>query len=385
MTNYIPMNARYTSSHTLPSAGIKSTFFFVGFIIGFLILSVSGEWASSSNMFMHFGRFHTFLAPDTYFLPTAKEVQALAIAELDKSKINVVVGGSSVFYGVGQPAGKSIADDVRRELGDGYRVINLAMRGGDVSGIAEQTSEMLVRAGYKTIYVSDIGVGTSPQPIGSSPYQYFYWDARVHGFLFDWAPRDAALGPRSSLSDQAIGSDLNRWLNFNELWNYIGYRYVFTVFSNLTTHFWRRRMEAEDNEIEVPVELRYSNMEANLEIVAHISQPFQAQHWDGFRQSLKVALPPPMLRSTLLAVCENSSWLFALSPEQYLKNRVAMRSDMFKILADLGVRTVSVCDGFDKYDYVDRVHLSSDGAAKVGKMLAAEIRAMAQSAVGDNK
>jgi hypothetical protein len=139
-------------------------------------------------------------------------------------------------------------------------------------------------------------------------------------------------------------------------------------------------MAAMDNEIDVPVDSRYPNLDANLQLLGLISKPPPPQHWDGFRRSLEVALPPQMRGSILAAVCENSPWLFAQRPEQDFKNRLAMREMMTKILTDLRIRSATVCDGFEKNDYVDRVHLSVDGAAKVGKTLAAAIRTMVQSA-----
>lgn len=349
------------------------------------VLVVLGARVSSTNMFDNFGRFHTRLAPDSFFLVTAKEVRSLVTALADKSKINVVIGGSSVFYGVGQPAGQSLADNVRRELGDDYRVINLAMRAGDVSGIAEQTVEMLLREGYKIIYVADIGLPMPPSPIGGSPYQYFYWQAKTRGYLFDWPPRDRAIGEATWPSEPAIGAMLNRWLNFDELWNYIGYRYAFTIFSSLIPYpYWQARMDLPDNEIDPPAAFRYRNVSLEFNIINQISQFPSAAGWKQFENAVDVALPPQVRPLMVAAFCENSSWLFAQTSPQNLKNREAMWGTMKEILENFKIKPVMTCDGLTKDDYIDRTHLAVSGAAKAAPRLTSAIRSLAVAKYGAN-
>jgi hypothetical protein len=359
--------------------------FGIGFFLTMALLAVLGARASSTNMFRDFGRFHTRLAPDSFFLVTAKEVRSLVATLADKSKINVIIGGSSVFYGVGQPAGQSLADNVRRELGDNYRVINLAMRAGDISGIAEQTVEMLLHEGYKIIYVADIGLGTPPNPIGGAPYQYFYWQAKARGYLFDWARRDSAIGESAWISEPAIGAMLNRWLNFDELWNYIGYRYGFTVFSSLIPYpYWQARMNLPDNEIDPPAIFLYRNVNLEFDIINRISQFPSTDGWKQFEEAVDAALPPQVRPLTVAAFCENSSWLFAQTSPQNLKNRVAIWAIMKGILTNFKLTPVSTCDGLAKNDYIDRTHLSIAGAAKASPKLAAAIRSLAAAKYGAN-
>jgi hypothetical protein len=335
---------------------------------------------TSKNIFGNFNRFYLMLAPDTSFFPTARQVRHLAFALLDKSRVNVVIGGSSVFYGVGQPEGMTIADNLRRELGGDYRVINLAMRGGDVSGMAEETTEMLLREGYKVIYLTDIGVATGPQPIGSLPYQYFYWDAKARGYLMDWPLRDAALGEGAWLSNPALGGWLNSFLNFNDLWNTIGYEKFFTVFTSLLPNsFWVPRKKFSDNEIDPPVESRYRNsVDVEMRIVHGISQPLVEPQWDGFRQAFDVAIPGPVRRFMVVAVCENSPFYLDQATQSERDNRRVLRQTTVQIIEKLGASgVVNACEGFDKDDYVDRVHLSVQGAGKITSPLAAAVRALA--------
>ena len=210
--------------------------FLTSFGTALVACSLAGHLMTSQNIFLNFDRFHQRLTPDSNFFPTARQVRELALATLDKSKVNVVIGGDLVFYCVGQPRGFTIADNLRRELGDNYRVINLAMRGGDISGMAELTVEMLVRDHYRFIYLSDVP-SPSPQLIGKPPYQYFFWDAKARGYIIDWRVRDAALNLHAWLCDEAIGGWLNNYLNFNELWSTIGYEFKFTIFSDFDSGY----------------------------------------------------------------------------------------------------------------------------------------------------
>src|SRR5262245_15747812 len=111
-----PSTARALLSKALSPAGLRVVSFISGGLVAFAICAMIGQHLSSSNIFRDFGRFHTRLSPESFFQPTASEVRALAHDLFDKSKVNVVVGGSSVFYGVGQPQGMTIADNLRREL-----------------------------------------------------------------------------------------------------------------------------------------------------------------------------------------------------------------------------------------------------------------------------
>ena len=367
------------SERGAPTLTLRLASFLIGLWIALLASSLTGYLITSRNIFMPFTRFHIRIAPDSDFLPTARQVRALAFATLDKSKVNVVIGGSSVFYGVGQPPGATITDNLRRELGDDYRVINLAMRGSDVSGMAELTVEMLVREGYEVVYLADIGIAIGPAPIGPAPYQYFFWDAKARGYIINWPPRDAALGKYAWMTDQALGGRLNSLLNFNDLWSTVGYETVFTIFSNLVPDaFWHARREFVDDEPNVPPERRYQ-IEINREmaLVQIISKLPDDSYWElGFRRSFDVAIPAPVRPSMIVAICENSPYYLDRVTEQERGNRRIMRERTMRSVGELGATSVNACDGFGVRDYIDRTHLSVDGAAKTARPLSEAVRAL---------
>jgi len=360
------------------SAAFRALSFTLGFLMAVVSCSLIGRQMSAQNIFHDFGRFHTRISPESFFQPTAREVLALAKDVLEKSKVNVIFGGSSVFYGVGQPQGQTLADNLRRELGSDYRVINLAMRGGNVSGIAELTAEMLLREQYRVVYLSDIAVAGSVEPIGQGPYQYFYWDARARHLLLDWLPRDTE-ADNSWLSEPVLSASLNRYLFFVELWNTIGYNYLFTVYSRVIPGpFWEPRKNLTDNEIDPPDVARYRNVELELQLLSQFRKIPESSVWQNIGTLLEVALPEEVRRSTLLAVCENSPWLLDQSTAQVRENRKLMREMTLARINEVGAAGLISCDGFEKNDYIDRVHLSINGALKIAPRLAGKVREVAQ-------
>jgi hypothetical protein len=357
---------------------LRALSFAVGFLLAIASCSLLGWQMSAQNIFHDFDRFHTRLSPESFFQPTAREVHALAKDLLDRSKTNVIVGGSSVFYGVGQPQGQTLADNLRRELGNEYRVINLAMRGGDISGIAELTAEMLTREQYHVVYVSDIVVAANPQAIGSVPYQYFYWDAKARNLLMDWPARDSKVS-RPWYDESVLSASLDKLFSFVELWNAIGYNYVFTVYSRLIPGmFWQPRKNLPDNEIDPPDTMRYRNVELELSVIARMAQLPTDSVWQNLGTAIDVAVPDPVRRSTVLAICENSPWLLDQSSAEVRANRKSMREMTLARINETGATGLISCDGFEKNDYIDRVHLSIYGALKIAPRLAAKVREVVQ-------
>src|SRR6476619_494666 len=77
-----------------------------GVVVAFLGCCAAGHRAASRNYLESFARFHVMIAPDSYFYPTIRQVRQVARATLDPAKIAVVIGGSSIMHGTGQPVEK---------------------------------------------------------------------------------------------------------------------------------------------------------------------------------------------------------------------------------------------------------------------------------------
>jgi hypothetical protein len=358
--------------------------FLTGFIVAFCGCAIAGAVLTSTNVFTHFTRFFSPIAPDYFYYPTVRQVRQIAFAEMDKTKINIVIGGSSVMYGVGQPPGRTMADDLRRDLGAQFTVTNFAMRGGDVSGMAVTMAEMMTREGYRVIYYSDWQPGASPTPTGEAPYRYFYFDARARGYVMASPARDAAIAAQMGrywqLSNLELGAWLNSMLDFNDLWQTIGYTTLFTKFSTLEPdHFWRPRREYPDPEIDLPHELRYGNTAANLEVAkgySRIRLPEDAGQ--EIKVAFDAAIPAAMRTNTVIGICANSPFVLGMMTQAEQDRTAYARHRWLNWLSDYGAAPVDGCEGFDKDDYVDRVHLTPEGAQKLAPRIAEAVRTLSR-------
>ena len=137
--------------------------FVLGFIFTLITIAQLGHMTLTKPQFPGLKRFWMYQSPSANFFPTAKQLEVWAIQQIpDKSKEVVVVGGSSVLMGVGQPVEMSIAEELQYVLGNDFKVLNLALRGGATFGQGEYISNSLVKKGYKVTFVSDVFVNYVP-------------------------------------------------------------------------------------------------------------------------------------------------------------------------------------------------------------------------------
>jgi hypothetical protein len=221
-----------------------------GIACSFLACCVAGVVVSRHNPFRNFERFHPCISPNSNFYPTASQVRALAEDRLPRDKIAVIVGGNSIAHGVGQRPGHVWTQRLQEELGDDYRVINLAMHGAAPGAFAAVAADMLSADHPKLIYVAGIGCSGVPnEPDGPLPYRYFFWDAYYRGLLLD-APvrRDAVRRVCQERKDDAAFAELrwqmqlDRFVSSRDLWTTLAYRRFSTFWSPFTRQcFWKPR------------------------------------------------------------------------------------------------------------------------------------------------
>src|SRR4051794_40437780 len=101
--------------------------FTVSLVLGLGGLAVAGRTVAYVNQFDDFLRFHAQISPSTYYYPTASQVIALARASLRPDQVLVVIGGSSIMHGNGQGSAEVWTLALQRDLGDGFKVVNLAL------------------------------------------------------------------------------------------------------------------------------------------------------------------------------------------------------------------------------------------------------------------
>jgi len=229
----------------------RPAYFLVGFILGLLFCSLVGYYVSTKARFHHFSRFFMEISPQTLYYPTASELLQTARHEVSKDKILVLVGGSSIFRGVGQDPGDAWTTELQALLGDKYKVLNYASDGASFSSYGGVAFRMLRQEYPKIIFVAAAYQFNSEGFMdGLPPYDYLFWDA-YYKKLFKPYKKEAELIEQLRKEEMTTKDGvekhfmayLDSLFYFRNLWNWVGYQLLFTMYNenNLRTPFQPRR------------------------------------------------------------------------------------------------------------------------------------------------
>lgn len=362
--------------------------YFLGCVLGLLILSWVGAHVQSSRMAREFVRFHQSINVETDYLPTARQVRTIIEHSRDAApKVYVIVGGSSVFHGVGQPADAVWTRFLQERLGPDYQVINFAQRGGSAADFGNIAAELLLQQSRPVIFVGDASITNYTVPLQASFYRHLIFDAWHRGYLLPWPPRDRLLsesawrGPKE-LRGPALGSILDTALNFNDLWHFVSYEFANSNWNwllNSSSYEPRSGLPDVSPTVEQFASLRYSSdRDSVMRIVRSEMLPPIHPHWDGMIQ-LTEQMVPPSLRAVTLATVDLASpyYLERLAPTErdaFLAQAYAQMQRLQKLGFN---RVVVAAKDFTEDDYVDRAHLSVSGGQKLATILAPTIKQIA--------
>jgi hypothetical protein len=391
----------------------------VGVAASFLACCGSGAWYARHNVYDNFARFHPAISPELLHYPSASQVLALARERLPRDKVAVIVGGNSVLHGVGQRAECLWTRALQARLGDDYRVLNLAMRGGLAGEFGGAVAEAFSREHPRVIFVTLTGYGFGGYPDGGL-YQYFYWDAYYKGLLLPHPPReqflrelatlpppDAQTGPwrrlrmgPDKLAELKRQARLNSYCGFNDLWNALAYSRLPTVWSAaVADHPFRARRHFPDPDTgpAVPFESRY--LLAHAPVVAcrirtwldvwsrnlacrapagPAGTEVDVEHSEMVRQ-LRACFPGPCRPRTLILVAhENPYYLSRLPPaDQEAVNRLV--GDQVRAAEGAGFAALGVGRDFTVEDCYDGGgHYTEQGGARLAGEVAPKVRDMAR-------
>src|SRR5258708_2636997 len=304
----------------------------IGATLGFAMCVGLGYRAQYVDVHKTFTRFHPMIAPDSLYQPTLGEMLAIVRSRVTKDKIVVIVGGNSIFYGVGQAVEKLWSRRLGDKLGDNYRVINFACRGGGPTDGGALVPEAL-RDGYpKIIYVANTAPGQAPDAIGSDTYRFLFWDAYFKGKLTGWQPREDRLTDyrkapttKSQYIEMELEGKADRWLHFKDLWERFGYNHLFPVWNfytpEITSFLKARRLytDLENDFSTSPFERRYQPqfLQTEMKIVRNFSAGYYKQNennqwakveneWNGFTKGVHAAFPDCLKNQTLICFSQNT-------------------------------------------------------------------------------
>lgn len=375
-----------------------------GLILGLALLAAAGAWVTTRDWHRNFHRFHPLISPEAMYQPTIGEMRGIVRAQCRADQILVIVGGNSIFQGVGQPVDRLWSRHLQALLGERYAVVNLAFRGSSPTDAGALVAESLRAEFPHQIYVANVPPFVAASPAGSLDYRFMLFDAYYKGWLIDHAPRNVAIADYLARTDVypharelALGARLDAWLRFRDLWNWWSFRYFFTFPTTQTAaadRAFRARNHFVDQEPDfeaMPLSDRFSPKFFDVEMTITRNTTAQFYQSDGsggwvpyvpehtqFRKIAAAAFPDKVKARTLIVLARNSPYYASrLSAAEQARDELAFR-DGVRLWQELGYAAMAYGTDFEEADFGDRTHLTVRGGAKLAEQLAPEIRALAK-------
>lgn len=358
----------------------RTIYFFCGVVLGFMLCCIAGFITSQTIYFKHFTRFFAAIQPAMHYYPTAHELLNTAEHHLQKNKIIVVVGGNSIFKGIGQKHNELWTDALQQELGDQFQVLNFAMDGAAFNAFGGTVYRMLHERYPRVLFVTTC-VPESALGSDQHTYDYVYWDA-YYKKLFnpDKNERKMIQTKRKedlhSLAGQNLHllSVLDSHFYFRNLWNAIGYHIGFTIWTDQSAHsLFKARKKYHDLGDDAILHLE------KTQILDVIQQDEQLLNKGDSRLLLRESehryreWPLADRRHTLCVIPTlNPKMVNQFSPVAK-HHYFAILQQLSGLLGQLGYHAM-IMPTFANTDYVDTRHLNASGGKKLATQIANEVR-----------
>ncbi len=379
---------------------LRPRYFFIGVIVGFALCSIAGFIVSQKARFNHFVRFFSYMSPTVDYYPTASELVATAKHDVDPNKILVLIGGSSVFRGDGQNEDELWSQKLQVILGNQYKVLNYGFNGARFPAFSGVAFRMLSERFPRIIFVSTCEfLGDKKQIDGGDFYGYLFWDAYYKGLFH---PDKSEKQKISTLRKQQIftekGSEvhfmsfLDSFFYFRNLWNWVGYRFFFTVWNRnaYPATFQARRLFYDaklDNKALVETarknQQRFEREVSDLLKTAFTKKVDLSRRHYFKKEAEKVSMNYDIFESRYRAntLCvlatENPRHFSALPKIEQQAHEIAV-NDTLSIIKSLGYYGVKTKD-LQSDDYVDIEHFVATGGDKIAAQIAPLIKSIAQA------
>ena len=393
------------SEHPQLSTGLERSQYFrpraflAGLVGGLILCSALARFVSHRGYHDDFTRFHQSLSPEAQYYPTLDEMCGIVRPRCRPDQVLVIVGGNSVFNGVGQPAEKMWTVELQRRLGDGFVVLNFAFRGALPTDGGAVVAEVLRKEYPRQVYVANTVPFSLPVPYGQEPYNYLFWEASHWGRLEGFPPRDELVAEyldREFTWGQRFDVWSRDWLDgalrFRDLWNWVGYEYLFTIQNpispNLPQAVWARRrfadIEPDFESIPVGERFRPEYRAAEMKIVRGFSDSYyfreRSGQWhlkpairSGFERVAKAAFPDDLKGRTLIMLSRNNPYYVRLLPADDLMRENAAYRDAAQAWRNAGYESTDYGSDYEASDYGDRTHLSASGGRRLANKVADKV------------
>jgi hypothetical protein len=363
----------------------------LGVAVSFLACCLAGRLVSRRPVYRDFVRFHQRIAPETLHYPTASQLRTLGEAQAAPEQVLVVVGGSSVLYGVGQRPQEVWTRKLQTLLGERYRVLNLGMPAGGVMEFGGVAAEMLAVNHPKLIFITTMLVQGGGRSLGL--YRYVFWDAVYKGLLPQDPEHDAWVArlklqqfvENPGFPELKRQMEVDRFVYSRDLWTTLSYRRWSTVWAPLVQGSFRkarRQYEDSDPGPAIPFALRYppANDAACMNIVRHWiatgEAPLQGPRPFLVTSAEEIFPPSSRPRTLVLFTQQSPYYVDRLTPverAQYL----SLFDRAPRLLEQAGIAALTVGRDWTVDDYYDLCHLSEAGGAKMAALVAPRVEEMA--------
>jgi hypothetical protein len=375
------------------------------FAVTFLVLSLLGRLAGATNHLGSLPRWHPRVSPQTFYFPTASEEVARAIDGVRPDQIIVVIGGSSVMRGGMQGLDGLWSLQLQRELGERFRVVNVAQPSGQLTDHGGVVAQALYKSGRRVVLVSDL-LGQQVPPPDGGVYRYVYWDAAYKGMLPEnpraedriafWSTRNPTY--RDDATELKLRATLDSQLRFADLWNTVGYTLLFGIWSpnNATVQgaFAPRREIPDFPTLQLPpLPTRFTSIPPadGQALIVSVGSTVCRQTgpetwvdddhpeiWRERQADAEAAFPDEMKPHVVLIMTRFNPWFGqGLSADQ---RRCHERSYGVaeSWMQQAGYPTTTIGMEWTDEDFADRLHLTSSGAAKMAHDVAPLVTARAE-------
>jgi hypothetical protein len=246
------------------------------------------------------------------------------------------------------------------------------------------------------IYVANAEPMSMLLPSAGGPYEYLNWEAQASGELPKGTSNSGVksfAADRGELSTEGLMRGyFDNWSHASDLWNYIGYKYVFTVFNSLKSppeSFFEARSSSQDQEGDVlPIPQRFSLQGQSMQILRmsidlrvkkdakgdfRINPDISAE----FDRMARVAFSDSSKPRTLILLVYNAPYfVHQLSRDEREAYDFAF-SQGKSSLQKAGYRSELIGQNWTDEDFADRAHLTAFGGQKMASAITPKIQSMA--------
>lgn len=371
------------------TAFLRPCYFFLGIFLGLLLCSVLGNLISQKARLHQFSRFFRHIIIEMDYFPTAAELLVTAKRKANTNDILVIIGGNSIFRGEGQNPNELWSKQLQKELGKPYKVINYAANGAAFPAFGAVAFKLLSQHYPKIIFVANTPFNENRPIDGGELYNFLFWDAYYKN-LFSLSKAEENIIKQlrreqyktSKGIEMHIMSYLDHVFYFKSLWNWVGYRHVFTVWNKHTplTAFQAKRYykDPEYNIKESVYAIKQDKKNLQLEI-ENFKKSFL--HFDAKQASFLHTNYQNIFdiryRKNILAVLaiHNPDYLAKLNPVEQRQYKLVV-DHLTSLIQSLGYNVMQLRD-LQSYDFMDLQHLVASGGNKAAKQIAAQVKMIA--------